>query len=85
MSRPDRLKRQPTANTTPQSTPSFHPIDPEEAGQRTDREEIAQALEEKRENRQKSSASRNPVLVRNSQANNLQLLAYICMGDRDTN
>ena len=29
MSRPDRLKRQPTANTTPQSTPSFDPIDPE--------------------------------------------------------
>ena len=27
MSRPDRLKRQPTANTTPQSTPSFDPIE----------------------------------------------------------
>jgi hypothetical protein len=60
MSRSDRLKRQPTANTTPQSTPSFDPIDPEEAGQRSDREEIAQALEEKREDRQKSSGSRNP-------------------------
>jgi hypothetical protein len=29
MSRPDTLKRQPTANTTPQPTPSFDPIDPD--------------------------------------------------------
>jgi hypothetical protein len=38
MSRPDRLKRQPTANTTPQSTPSFDPIDPdrEAASQRSE-------------------------------------------------
>ncbi len=62
MSRPDRLKRQPTANTTPQSTPSFDPIDPEkEASQRTDdkeeeeEEEITEAIEKKREGRQKSS------------------------------
>lgn len=34
MSRPDRLKRQPTANTTPQSTPSFDPIDPDRERQR---------------------------------------------------
>lgn len=64
ISRPDRLKRQPTANTTPQSTPSFDPIDPEEEGsQRTDdREEeiITGAVEEKREGRQKSSGGRNP-------------------------
>jgi hypothetical protein len=63
MSRPDRLKRQPTANTTPQSTPSFDPIDPEEeASQRTDdrEEEITEAVEEKREGRQKSSGGRNP-------------------------
>ena len=67
MSRPDRLKRQPTANTTPQSTPSFDYIDleeeKEEASQRThDRkeEEITGAVEEKREGRQKSSGSRNP-------------------------
>jgi hypothetical protein len=55
MSRPDRLKRQPTANTTPQSTPSFDPIDPEEeTSQRIDdREEITGAVEEKREGRQK--------------------------------
>jgi hypothetical protein len=66
MSRPDRLKRQPTANTTPQSTPSFDPIDlevKEEASQRTDNrkeEEITGAVEEKREGRQKSSGGRNP-------------------------
>jgi hypothetical protein len=68
MSRPDRLKRQPTANTTPQSTPSFDPIDiqeeKEEASQRTDyrkeEEEITGAVEEKREGRQKSSGGRNP-------------------------
>ncbi len=66
MSRPDRLKRQPTANTTPQSTPSFDPIDPEEkeeTSQRTDdrkEEEITGAVEEKREGGQKSSGRRNP-------------------------
>ena len=63
MSRPDRGKRQPSANTTPQSTPSFDPIDPnEEASQRTDdsEEEIAEAVEDKREGRQKSSGGRNP-------------------------
>jgi hypothetical protein len=61
MSRPDRLKRQPTANTTPQSTPSFDPIDPEEeTSQRTDETEITEAVEEKREGRQKSSGGRNP-------------------------
>ncbi|HKI07974.1 MAG TPA: hypothetical protein VKA09_06230 [Nitrososphaeraceae archaeon] len=63
MSRPDRLKRQPSANTTPQSTPSFDPIDPdEEASQRTDdrEEEVTEAVEEKREGRQKSSGGRNP-------------------------
>jgi hypothetical protein len=61
MSRPDRLKRQPTANTTPQSTPSFDPIDPQGARQRTDREEEStEAIEEKREGRQKSSGGRNP-------------------------
>ena len=53
MSRPDRLKRQPTANTTPQSTPSFDPIDPEERRQRSEGEEITGAVEEKREGRQK--------------------------------
>jgi hypothetical protein len=37
MSTPDKLKRQPTANTTPQSTPSFDAIDPEkEMSQRTE-------------------------------------------------
>jgi hypothetical protein len=63
MSRPDRLKRQPTANTTPQSTPSFDPIDPEEGiimNQSTDEKEITGAVEEKREGRQKSSGGRNP-------------------------
>jgi hypothetical protein len=66
MLRPDRLKRQPSANTTPQSTPSFDPIDPdEEARQRTDdmeeeEEEVTEAVEEKREGRQKSSGGRNP-------------------------
>ena len=63
MSRPDRLKRQPTANTTPQSTPSFDPIDPdrEAASQRSDAEdESIGAMEEKREGRQKSSGGRNP-------------------------
>jgi hypothetical protein len=61
MSRPDRLKRRPIANTTPQSTPSFDPIYPEEkARQRTDGEEIAGSMEKKREGRQKSSAGRNP-------------------------
>jgi hypothetical protein len=64
MSTPDKLKRQPTANTTPQSTPSFDPIDPEkEMSQRTDEaeEEITEAVEEKREGRQKSSGGgRNP-------------------------
>jgi hypothetical protein len=63
MSRPDRLKRQPTANTTPQSTPSFDPIDPdkEAASQTSDKteEEITGAVEEKREGRQKSSGGRN--------------------------
>ncbi len=41
MSRPDRLKRQPTANTTPQSTPSFDSIDPdrEAVSQRSEMEE----------------------------------------------
>jgi hypothetical protein len=53
MSRPDRLKRQPTANTTPQSTPSFDPIYPEERRQRSEGEEITGAVEEKREGRQK--------------------------------
>ena len=63
---PDRLKRQPSANTTPQSTTSFDPIDPdEEARQRTDdmeeeEEEVTEAVEEKREGRQKSSGDRNP-------------------------
>jgi sugar-specific transcriptional regulator TrmB len=63
---PDRLKRQPSANTTPQSTTSFDPIDPdEEARQRTDdmeeeEEEVTEAVEEKREGRQKSSGGRNP-------------------------
>jgi hypothetical protein len=64
MSTPDKLKRQLTANTTPQSTPSFDPIDPEkEMSQRTDEaeEEITEAVEEKREGRQKSSGGgRNP-------------------------
>jgi len=63
MSRPDRLKRQPTANTTPQSTQSFDPIDPdkEEMSQGTDREEeITGSVEEKREGRQKSSGGRKP-------------------------
>jgi hypothetical protein len=64
MSTPDKLKRQPTANTTPQSTPSFDPIDPEkEMSQRTDEaeEEITEAVEERREGRQKSSGGgRNP-------------------------
>jgi hypothetical protein len=62
---PDRLKRQPSANTTPQSTTSFDPIDPdEEARQRTDdmeeEEEVTEAVEEKRIGRQKSSGGRNP-------------------------
>jgi soluble lytic murein transglycosylase-like protein len=64
MSRPDRLKRQPTANTTPQSTPSFDPIDPdkEAANQRSEaeQEEITGSVEEKREGRQKSSGGRKP-------------------------
>jgi hypothetical protein len=62
MSRPDRLKRQPTANTTPQSTPSFDPIDPdrEAASQRAEETEITEAVEEKREGRQKSSGGRKP-------------------------
>jgi hypothetical protein len=62
MSRPDRLKRQPTANNTPQPTPSFDAINPdkEAASQRTDdAEEVARAVEEKREGRQKSSGGRN--------------------------
>jgi hypothetical protein len=63
MSRPNRLKRQPTANTTPQSTPSFDPIDPDkEAGSQisdTEEEEITGAMEKKREGRQKSSGDRN--------------------------
>jgi sugar-specific transcriptional regulator TrmB len=63
---PDKLKRQPSVNTTPQSTTSFDPIDPdEEARQRTDdmeeeEEEVTEAIEEKREGRQKSSGGRNP-------------------------
>ena len=61
MSRSDRLKRQPTANTTPQSTPSFDPIDAEgEVTERTDEKEITGAVEEQREGRQKSSGGRNP-------------------------
>jgi hypothetical protein len=63
MSRPDRLKRQPTANTTPQSTPSFDSIDPdrEAVSQRRDTEdEITGSVEEKREVRQKSSGGQNP-------------------------
>ena len=65
MSRPDRLKRQPTANTTPQSTPSFDPINLDEeaaASQINDmeEEEITGAMEEKREGRQKSSGGRKP-------------------------
>jgi hypothetical protein len=64
MSRPDKLKRQPTANTTPQSTPSFAAIDPEkEMTQRTDEteEEITEAVEERREGLQKTSGGgRNP-------------------------
>jgi len=62
MSRPDRLKRQPTANTTPQSTPSFDSIDPdrEAASQRSEIEEVTGSVEEKREGRQKSSGGRNP-------------------------
>jgi hypothetical protein len=62
---PDRLKRQPITNTTPQSTPSFDPIDPEEASQRTDyrkeeEEEVTGAVEEKREGGQESSGGRSP-------------------------
>jgi sugar-specific transcriptional regulator TrmB len=63
---PDKLKRQPSVNTTPQSTTSFDPIDPdEEARQRTDdmeeeEEEVTEAVEEKREGRQKSGGGRNP-------------------------
>ena len=64
MSRPDRLKRQPTANTTPQSTPSFDPIDPDKevANRRSEveEEEITGSVEEKREGRQKSSGGRKP-------------------------
>lgn len=64
MSRPDRIKRQPTANTTPQSTPSFDPIDPdrEAASQKSEmeQEEVTGAMEEKREGRKKSSGGRNP-------------------------
>jgi hypothetical protein len=68
MSRPDRLKRQPTADTTPQPTSSFDPIDPdkEAASQRSEmeeegeEEEVTGAMEEKREGRQKSSGGRNP-------------------------
>jgi hypothetical protein len=58
MSRPDSLKRQPTANTTPQPTPSFDAInsDEEVAKQRTgDAEEIPRVVEEKREGRRKSA------------------------------
>ncbi len=64
MSRPDKLKRQPTANTTPQSTPSFDPIDPdrEAASQKSEmeQEEVTGAMEEKREGGKKSSGGRNP-------------------------
>jgi hypothetical protein len=63
MSRPDRLKRQPTANTTPQSTPSFDPIDPdrEATSQRSEiEEEVTGSVEKKREGRQKSSGGRKP-------------------------
>ena len=63
MSRPDRLKRQPTADATPQSTPSFDPIDPDrEAASQTSEmeEEVTGSVEEKREGRQKSSSGRNP-------------------------
>jgi hypothetical protein len=64
MSRPDRLKRQPTANTTPQSTPSFDPIDPdrEAASQRSEmeKEEVTGSVEEKQEGRKKSGGGRNP-------------------------
>jgi hypothetical protein len=64
MSRSDKLKRQPTANTTPQSTPSFDPIDPdrEAASQKSEmeNEEFTGSVEEKREGRQKSSGGRNP-------------------------
>lgn len=64
MSRPDRLKRQPTANTTPQPTPSFDPIDPdrEATSQRSEMEEevVTGSVEKKREGRQKSSGGRKP-------------------------
>ncbi len=64
MSRPDRLKRQPTANTTPQPTPSFDPIDPDRdptsQSREMDNQEIAGSVEGKREGRQKSSGGRNP-------------------------
>jgi hypothetical protein len=64
MSRPDRLKRQPTANTTPQSTPSFDPIDPdtEAASQRSEieDEDVTGSVAEKQEGRKKSSGGRNP-------------------------
>jgi hypothetical protein len=66
MSRPGRLKCQPTANTTPQPTPSFDAInsDEEVTSQRTgDAEEITRAAERRREkvgeNLQKSSDGLN--------------------------
>jgi hypothetical protein len=64
MSRSDRLKRQPTANTTPQSTPSFDPIDPDREAEsqrsRIEDEEVTGFAEEKQEGRKKSSGGRNP-------------------------
>jgi hypothetical protein len=69
---PDRLKRQPSANTTPQSTTSFDPIDPdEEARQRTDdmeeEEEVTEAVGKKEKAGKNLVVAVILVLVRNSQ------------------
>jgi hypothetical protein len=73
MSRPSRLKRQPTANTAPRSTPSFDPINPdrEAASQRTDDREgeiTEPSVEKKREGLGKNlGVAEILVLVRNNQ------------------
>jgi len=71
MSRPDRLKRRPIANTTPQSTPSFDPIYQKKKQDKELTGKKSQDLWRKREKVGKNLvAAEILVLVRNSQAHN---------------
>lgn len=57
MSRPERVKRQPTANTTPQPTTGFEPVNPQTGEALNIEAAEGGGAEEKLEGREKSRGS----------------------------